>query len=136
MKSPVLLCFNIPQEKAAKIRLLCMRFSIRFQPVAPESWGKPLGALCGLEAEAEEADAPSEAFAEEMLVMALFPAGMAQQFLLAWKRAKLPPVALKAVLTSTNSHWNPPQLYTELCREREALGKGKPTVHAPQETES
>ena len=66
--------------------------------------------------------------------MALFPAGMAQQFLLALKRAKLPPVALKAVLTPTNSRWNPSQLYQELCREREALRQGGATAHAQPET--
>lgn len=134
MKSPVLLCFNIPAEKASKLRLICMRFGIRFQPVSPEDWGKPLGALCGLEAAAEETTA--EPFGEEMLVMALFPAGMAQQFLLALKRAKLPPVPLKAVLTPTNSQWNPAQLYTELCREREALRQGKETAHAQQEPQA
>ena len=51
MKSPVLLCFNMPPEKAAKLRLICMRFSIRFQPVPREDWGKTLSALCGLEDE-------------------------------------------------------------------------------------
>lgn len=135
MKSPMLLCFNMPPEKAAKLRLICMRFSIRFQPVPQEDWGKTLSALCGLEDSAPEAATP-EAFSEEMMVMALFPAGMAQQFLLALKRAKLPPVALKAVLTSTNSQWNPVQLYMELCRERDALRQGKQTVHTPQEPEA
>lgn len=132
MKSPVLLCFNIPPQKAAKLRLICMRFAIRFQPVPPEDWGKTLGVLCGLEESAGEV--ACETFGEEMLVMALFPAGMAQQFLLALKRAKLPLVALKAVLTPTNSRWNPSQLYQELCREREALRQGGATAHAQPET--
>lgn len=90
MKSPVLLCFNMSPEKAAKLRLICMRFSIRFQPVPREDWGKTLSALCGLEDAAPEAATP-EAFSEEMVVMALFPAGMAQQFLLALKRAQAAP---------------------------------------------
>lgn len=128
MKGPVLLTFNLPEAKAAKLRLLCMRFAIRFQPVPAAAWGQTLGALCGL-TEDTDAPAPEEAFTEEMLVMAMFPAGLAQQFLLAMKRAKLPPVALKAILTLTNSTWTPTALYGELCREREAIQAGKPRVH-------
>ena len=58
MKSPMLLCFNMSPEKAAKLRLICMRFSIRFQPVPREDWGKTLSALCGLEDAAPEAATP------------------------------------------------------------------------------
>ncbi len=127
MKAPRLLCFQIPAEMAGKLRLICMRFGIRFQPVPQEDWGKTLGTLCGLEEAAE--DASPQAVPEKMLVMALFPSGMAQQFLLALRRAKLPPVPLKAVLTPTNSAWTPGQLYQELCKEREALAQGRKTPH-------
>ena len=128
MKGPVLLTFNLPEAKAAKLRLLCMRFAIRFQPVPAAEWGQTLGALCGL-TERTDAPAPEETFTEEVLVMAMFPAGLAQQLLMAMKRAKLPPVALKAILTLTNSAWTPVELYDELCKEREAIQAGKPRVH-------
>ena len=39
MKQPVLLTFNIPEAVTAKLRLICMRFAIRFQPI-PEAVGK------------------------------------------------------------------------------------------------
>lgn len=45
MKSPMLLCFNMSPEKAAKLRLICMRFSIRFQPV-PRRTGAKRSARC------------------------------------------------------------------------------------------
>lgn len=133
MKSPVLLCFQMSPEKAAKVRFLCMRFAIRFQQVSPEQWGERLGVLCGLpEDDAAEplplTDVPQDV-PGEMMVMGLFPAGMASQFLQAMKRAKLPPVPLRAVLTPTNSQWTPPMLYRELQREREAVTRGMPGAH-------
>lgn len=133
MKSPVLLCFQMSPEKAARLRLLCMRFAIRFQQVPPEQWGERLGALCGLTEEAAAAplppsDAPQDV-PGEMMVMGLFPTGLASQLLQAMKRAKLPPVPLKAVLTPTNSQWTPPMLYQELQREREAVMQGTPGAH-------
>ncbi len=45
--------------------------------------------------------------------------------------AQLPPIPLKAVLTTTNQEWNTHQLYEELQKEREAIAakssKGRPT---------
>ncbi len=35
--------------------------------------------------------------------------------------AQLPPIPLKAVLTTTNQEWNTHQLYEELQKEREAI---------------
>ena len=37
------------------------------------------------------------------------------------KRAKLPPIPLKAVLTPTNRDWTSQQLWQELRREHQAM---------------
>ena len=42
-------------------------------------------------------------------------------FLQAIRAAKLPPVALKAVLTDENKGWNVLELHEELQKEHEAL---------------
>ena len=35
-------------------------------------------------------------------------------------------IPLKAVVTPTNALWTPGELYAELCREREAIARGRP----------
>lgn len=47
------------------------------------------------------------------------------QFLQGFRRKKIPPVALKAVLTATNQKWDAFQLCRELSLEREAMERGE-----------
>ena len=70
-----------------------------------------------------------EAFSDEMLVMAHFPAPLLQAFLQGMRRAGVRPVALKAVLTPTNAAWDSNALHAELCKEREAITAGSASVH-------
>ena len=58
---------------------------------------------------------------EEMLVMANFPTRLLDTFLQKYRRKKLAPIALKAVLTETNLRWDSLQLHEELKREHEAM---------------
>ena len=134
MKSPMLLCFNMSPEKAAKLRLICMRFSIRFQPVPREDWGKTLSALCGLEDAAPEAATP-EAFSEEMMVMALFP-GNGPAVSAGAQAGQAAPGGPEG---SAHPHQQPVEPGTAVygaLPERDALRQGKQTVHAPQEPEA
>ena len=127
---PTLLCYNLSGERAAKIRFAAMRFSILLRPVAPEEYGRPLGALCGLDGVRPQSKAQQEEpFQEEMLVMAGFPAGLVQQLLQGMRRMKIAPVALKAVLTETNSQWDSYRLYREISAEHEAMIRGAAAVH-------
>ena len=129
MKQPVLLVYNLSGERAKAVALSAMRLKIRVRRVEPDEYGLPLAALCGLEE--TPAQAPQAApFADEMLVMALFPAGMMNVFLQAMRRAGIAPVSLKAVLTPTNAAWNSARLHEELCREREAFAAGAQAAHA------
>ena len=132
MKQPVLLCYNLEKEKAAKIRLAAMRFRIRVRPVSTEEYERPLNELCSVEA-LPQTDAFG-AFQDEMLVMAYFPQALVMQFLQALRKAGVAPVALKAVLTPTNAGWSSVALHTELCKEREAFESGGQAAHA-QETQ-
>lgn len=119
----VLLVYNLSGERYQKLRLTAMRFRIRLRPVRPEEYAETLAALCGTE---PLAGTPftGDGFDDEMLVMADFPTGLAQQFLSGLKRMNAPHVALKAVLTSTNRAWNSVRLNKELSGERAALEAG------------
>ncbi len=130
MPQPQLLCFHMDEGKLSKIRLCAMRYKIRVRVVTPEEETLALGALCGLPA--QEPVRHGETPAEEMMVMALFPAGMLDAFLRLMRQMKVPPVALKAVLTQTNSAWDARALCAELMQERDALAKGTRAEHGEQ----
>ena len=125
--SPMILVFNIPADKLAKLRFTCMRLGVQVRPVEAADYGQSIGTLCGL-ADRTDAPAPEETFTEDMLVMANFTQQLANRLLAALKQARLP-IRLKAVVTPTNALWNPVQLHRELTAEREAIAKGKEAEH-------
>lgn len=125
--SPMILVFNIPADKLAKLRFTCMRLGIQVRPVDAADYGQSIGALCGM-AERSDAPAPEESFTGDMLVMANFTQQLANRLLSALKQGRLF-IRLKAVVTPTNAQWNPVQLYRELTAEREAIAKGKEAEH-------
>lgn len=128
---PTLLCYNLSGERGSRVRFAAMRLGILLRNVDREEYGQPLEALCGLSAP-EETPETGEAFEEEMLVMAGFPAGMLEALLQSFRRMKLAPIALKAVLTDTNRRWSSYRLHQEIDAERRAMEKGG-SVHQPEE---
>ena len=130
MKQPVLLTYNLHGDKSSQIKLLCMKLMIRLRPVKPEEYGQTLIVLCGAAPSADiasPADVPT--FEDEMLVLANFTSAQISEFLAGFRAAKIAPVALKAVLTETNQHWNAATLHQQLVEEHEALSKGMPPAH-------
>ncbi len=125
--SPMILVFNLSEEKLARLRFVCMRLRVQVKPVEKADWGQPMGVLGGL-APRSSGPAPEETFAEEMLVMVNFTQSLANRLLAALKQARLP-MGLKAVLTPTNVHWTPVQLHRELSAERAAMAQGREAEH-------
>ena len=125
MKPPVLLCYNLPEDKARQIRMLAMRMLVRVRPVLPAEYGETLAALCGMEPLAS-APAPEQVFQAEMLVLAHFSGDLLTRFLTGFRQAGIAPVPLKAILTDTNAQWNSISLLQELTAEHEALAAQAP----------
>ena len=132
MKPPVLLIYNLRGERAARTRLVAMRFRARVREVERREYARPLAELVET---GPEGDWEGEAFDEEMLVMANFPAPLVQAFLQGLRRAGVRPGGLKAVLTPTNAQRDSRALYEELCKEREAVSRGAASVHAREKRE-
>lgn len=128
MKQPVVLCYNLDDQRASAIRLAAMRLKIRMRPVALEEYALTLSALCGLEPAGGQVY-EGEGFADEMLVMANFPAGMMNAFLQTMRSMRIAPVALKAMLTPTNSTWDSMKLHEEIQAEHAAMNNGEARVH-------
>ena len=69
------------------------------------------------------------AIPERMLVFCGFTERGIGELLSQFRRAKLPPVPMKAVLTEHNSGWSFYRLYQELRLEHEAMSAGKTAEH-------
>ena len=61
-----------------------------------------------------------------MLVLAHFSDAQLSGFLQALRASKLPPIALKAVLTEENKGWNSLELHEALLEEHTAMQSGTP----------
>ena len=120
MNVPLVLCYNLSPERAARIQTICLVQKLRLRTVAPAEYGEPIGALAGL-FPAAGSPAPDFPADEEMLVLCGFPEPALHAFLQGFRKAGVAPVALKAVLTPTNANWNSVQLYQELRREHAAM---------------
>lgn len=127
MNHPMVLLYNLDNPKGAKIRRMALPLGLRTRLVAPEQYGLTLAALT----EGEEPESPwaGEGFEEEMLLLVNCPGPLLDRFLQGFRRNKIPPVALKAVLTPTNREWDSVALHAELCREREAIRAGQAAAH-------
>lgn len=123
MEAPVVLLYNFDPERGRRIKLLCLPLKIRPREVSPSQYNLPLETLLrgGEAPEGEEVPA----FTDEMLVMANLTGTQMNRFLQAFRRNKLSPVALKAVLTAANAAWDSVRLHRELKLEHEAMLRGE-----------
>ena len=132
MNHPMVLLYNLDNPKGAKIRRMALPLGLRTRLVAPEQYGLTLAALT--EGEEPESQWAGEGFEEEMLLLVNCPGPLLDRFLQGFRRNKIPPVALKAVLTPTNRDWTSLQLREELAKERAAIARGN-AAHAGQKPE-
>lgn len=118
--SPTVLCYALSDARFAAIAALCRAQGCTPRRVAETEYARPLGALLGFPAGSRSG---SGAVLEEMLVLCGFSPDALDEFLAAFAAQGVPRVALKAVLTPSNAGWSGGELYTELLRERQAMGK-------------
>lgn len=134
---------------AAKLKGVLVRMGIRIKNIAPEQIGELVGTLAGMpgfaegeelwkqamaQKESQEADegagqADSDTtdqesipqIPEEILVMKNFTGRRIDELLLNLRKAGVPKIALKAVVTEQNSRWTFCQLYEEIKKEHLAM---------------
>ena len=133
MSTPTVFLYNLDNPRGAKIRRLCMPLGLRTALVPRESYGLPLGALA--EGAVPETPYSGDGFDDEMMVLSDCPGRLLDLLLQSFRRNKVAPVHLKAVLTPTNGTWNSVELKTELSREREAIRQGQAAHAKKQEPE-
>ena len=114
------LAVHFPAKKLAKLRMAAMRLGAKVRVVEKWEYLNAVGALTG-DLDSFESFYDGEDFPGELLVFAHFSDAQLNLFLQAIRAAKLPPVALKAVLTDENKGWNVLELREELQKEHEAM---------------
>lgn len=118
----LVLSYNLPAKKAAKIRMIATRLGAKVRAVEKTEQQQKLAFF--LENYDTDVAAPfASPFDAEMLVFAFFSQPELDVFLQQLRVQKIP-ISLKAVLTQTNQDWTSAELYAQLCAERDAIAVG------------
>jgi hypothetical protein len=110
-------------SKAAKLKAVLIRMGIRIRNISGDQMNQTVGYLAGIEGFDETAFEACPPVEEEILVMKNFSNRRVDELLLNLRRAGVPKVQLKAVVTDTNCKWRFYDLYEELKEEHEAMSK-------------
>ena len=125
MAGETVLLYNCSGPQWAKLRQVLAVNKLHFRAVERAQYGLTLSKV--LSGDTEEAGVEEE-FSEPMLVFCGLTGAQLDRLLTAMRRAKLPPVPLKAVLTADNRTWTSQRLWQELRAEHEAMTQGS-SIH-------
>ena len=118
--------------KVMKLKGVLVRMGVRIRNVAPEQVLETVGALAGISGyertvqekasdavQSEQKDLP--VIPEEMLVMHGFTSRRIDELLFGLRKAGVPKVELKAIVTESNAGWTFYHLYEEIKEEHERM---------------
>lgn len=117
--------YYTPEKSAEdqKLKGVLVRLGIRIRNITPEQAGQKVGYLAGLPGfeEMPEQEEEASVIPEKMLVLCGFGQRKLEEMLNQFRKAKIPPIPMKAVLTEHNSGWSLVELYQELRQEHEKM---------------
>ena len=117
------LLFRVEPVKAAQIESLCKSLGIRTSKIKLSDYSQKLAYLAGIPGfPREDIDYTGPEFPSEMMVFSNM-ADRLDQFLSEYKKAGIPPIELKAVITPHNLFWSAEDLYKELFKEHRFFQK-------------
>ena len=121
-KETVLYYNPSPTDKVRLMKGVLVQMGVRIKNITPEQTGQTVGYLAGLPGFQEIGmEAGQPVIEEEMLVMKDFTGVRMDQLLMGLRKAGVPKIALKAVVTESNSKWTFEQLYREIKDEHEKM---------------
>ena len=124
MSAPAILIYNMDNQRKLKLMFICSQLKLRLISVPRVDYNQPIGALAGMHRRIPE-EYSGDGFPEEMLVMVNFSNQLLNAFLGALRQNHLPGIALKAILTPSNSEWDSVKLRNELLQEHLRMHGGK-----------
>lgn len=127
MKEMVLYYNPKKAAHASKLKSVFVRMGIRIKNINGAQLDETVGYLAGIEGfeACRQPGLNSEAIEEEMLVMKDFSDRRLNELLLQMRKAGIPKIALKAVVTEHNVNWTLRALYKEIKEEHAQMsGEG------------
>lgn len=123
MKEIVLYYTPRQTPHVAKLKGVLVQMGVRIKNIQPEQVLQTVGYLAGMDG-FEELEVTGELpmLEEEMLVIKGFAEKRIDELLKNLRRAGVPKINLKAVITESNSPWTFYKLYEEIKEEHEAMG--------------
>lgn len=113
-----ILLFHMKPDKTKQIEAICRNLKIQTVKVKLTSYNQKLGYLAGItEFSRENTAYTGPDFPTEMLVFSGMDSEMIDTFLDQYKKASIPPIGLKAIITQHNIFWTAEELYKELLKE-------------------
>ena len=107
--------------RIAMLKSVLVRMGIRIKNITPDQTGQTIGYLAGIAGFGELPVSECPEVEEEILVMKNFSNRRIDELLIGLKRSGVSKIALKAVITDTNSKWKFYDLYQELKKEHETM---------------
>ena len=115
-----ILLFHVEAGKAEQIQSICRKLGIRTSKIKLTSYSQKLGYLAGISGfRRENISYTGPDFPSEMMVFSGMNSDMLDCFLEEYKKASIPPIGRKAVLTPHNIFWSAKDLYGELSKEHQ-----------------
>lgn len=122
MREMVLYYNTVQNPNVAKLKGVLVRMGVRIKNITPEQVTQTVGYLAGIEGYPEsEIPEVLPVIEEEMLVMRGFTSRRMDELLMNLRKAGVPKIALKAVVTESNCGWSFYHLYEEIREEREKM---------------
>lgn len=122
MKETIL--YYTPQSfsHTARLKGALVTLGIRIKNISPGQVTQKVGYLAGMDGYQEQpVTEPLPILDQEMLVMHQFSSRRIDALLQALRKAGVPRIALKAIVTESNCDWTFYELYEELKKEHEAM---------------
>jgi len=122
MREMVLYYNTVQNPNVAKLKGVLVRMGVRIKNITPEQVTQTVGYLAGIEGYPEsEIPEVLPVIEEEMLVMRGFTSRRMDELLMNLRKAGVPKIALKAVVTESNCGWSFYHLYEEIREEHEKM---------------
>ncbi|MFR3730785.1 DUF3783 domain-containing protein [Lacrimispora sp.] len=112
---------NGNDTKSAKLKAVLVRMGIRIRNITQDQMNQTVGYLAGYDGFEERDFEECPLVEEEILVMKNFSNRRVDELLMSLRRAGVPRIELKAVVTDTNCKWKFYDLYEELKKEHEVM---------------
>lgn len=117
-------------KKTAKLKAVLIQMGVRIKNIGACQVGESVGYLAGMDGyEKNEIGEALPVISQEVLVMKDFSSRRMDELFLRIRKAGIPKIDLKAVITVTNAGWTFYQLYEEILAEHRQMQNQNAPLH-------